>query len=216
MAKQFALGILTIVALNYSFTIDSKERSYSDSCTETLSQGLLKLLSETIDGPPKDARITTDLKKSLSTFCACKEKMHREGPELNWLDHSFKDPREFFDQDDQCALDTLSQADYHLLFLAQLKSRMLPLVQDRLHERYRSIATHVASPTSYNVHLSCVSDKVLIQCSRSLSLATTYLCVNNFLSSAGKIDHLEASCPSFRTEDAIEETDEALFAGPRI
>lgn len=215
MAKQFALGILLGLILSGPWQLLAKERTYSDSCLDTLSKNLLKLLTDSIDHTPAGASISPELKLSLASFCTCKERLSKEGP-VDWLELSFKDPREFFDQDDQCALDTLSQADYHLLFLSQLKSRMVPLVQGRLHERYRGLASHVATQASYNTRLRCVTDKMLIQCSRSLSLATTYLCVNNFLSSAGKIDYLEASCPRFRTEDSPENADKNPFMGPRI
>lgn len=211
MAKRFAYGILTILTLTFSWQLRATE-----GCVETLSKGLIKLLNETIETPTKEAALSSDLKVSLSRFCSCKEKASKTNAKPNWIEQSFKDPREFFDQDDQCALDTLTEANYQLLFLAQLNSRMIPLLQDRLHERYRGIASHVATEASYNQHLTCVTDKVMVQCSRSLSLATTYLCVNSFLSSAGKIDNLEATCPSFHTEDVIEGDDEGIFSGPRI
>ncbi len=216
MTKQFAFGILAILILSGPWQLKAGQRSYSDSCVETLSGNLLKLLSETMDHAPTGASISPELKRSLHNFCSCRERLSQEAPKLNWIEVSFKDPRDFFDQDDQCALDTLSQADYHLLFLSQLKTRMVPLVQSRLHERYRGLASHVATTASYNTHLRCLTDKMLIQCSRSLSLATTYLCVNNYLSKAGKIDYLEASCPRLTTEEGTAGRDEELFLGPRI
>jgi len=218
MVIRLTLGVLIIVFQLLPRQVSAGDGEELGQCVATLTSGMLKMLSHSLsnDHPPSD--ISPSLKSSLNQFCQCKQQTQNKHKELTWIDRSFKNPRDFFDDDDQCALDTLAQSDYQLIFLTQLNERMMPLVQGRLQERYRSVASHMATPTSFKNHLNCVRDKVIVLCARSLSLATTYQCVDNYLSRARKIDMLERDCPSFHTQtpDGVELSDELELAGERI
>lgn len=209
MIRSARMLVLFTTIFFISSTLAGSDPS-GQSCSEILSHALTNLAKE----HAPSVTIGPQFETSIERFCECKERKDPDFKTGNWLDESFKNPRELFDRDDQCALDTLAKSEYELIFLTQLNLRMMPIIQGRLEERYRTIASGMATLASFNSHLRCLSDKMIYLCARSFSLGTTYQCLHGYLSKARKIDSLERDCPSFQTEGS--DMGDIDLAGPRI
>lgn len=212
MIKKARLLVLAFTLTALPQTTLAEGNPTRSQCSETLSTALLKMYRD--HHPQGTQALAPTLVSSIDRFCECKQKTNSELNSGSWIEQSFKNPRDHFDEDDQCALDTLAKSDYQVIFLTQLNLRMMPLIQVRLEERYRTIASSMATMASFNSHLRCLSDKMIYLCAKTYSLATTYQCLHGYLSKARKIDHLERDCPALRTEDGP--GPELDLTGPRI
>ena len=212
MLKMARLLVLAFTLTALPQTILAEDNPTRSHCSETLSTALIKMYRD--NHPGGTQALSPTLIGSIDRFCECKQRTHSELNSGSWIEQSFKNPRDHFDEDDQCALDTLAKSDYQVIFLTQLNLRMMPLIQVRLEERYRTIASSMATMASFHSHLRCLSDKMIYLCAKTYSLATTYQCLHGYLSKARKIDNLERDCPTLRTEDGADP--ELDLTGPRI
>jgi hypothetical protein len=202
------LLILTLASLSAHSKVIREESSDDkfSACIELIYHHPITLIHY------PNFHLRKELKDEVNEYCHCQfqqERRIRIGEKIqSKLDWAFRDPTQQLNSKDKCSLEKLEVFSNETLYAIFYATQIAPFIQDQLKDRYKQATRIIASESSVENKLNCLSQNIFKKCGKIKSLQVTYQCVNKNLKDLEFIQQMENQCPEFSPEEIITSADQ--------